>query len=411
MLKDKLIGYLRRLPAMAGLEISFDDKGYTLKGVELLRQGRSVVVGSRVEPFADISMLKGKLDNSIPIVLVVSGKGIIHRVVPHQAMSETDVIKSLIPGAKKGEYYIQEFEQPTGSWFSLIRKSQLDNLLKTFNDIGFQVVMVSLGAYQVLRFRHLLQGLETNDDQLIINEHCFSLEGEKLTRYQLLSSPSGKGILVFGDEEMNAQYMVSYVQALSAISGIDPCYVPLPELGNQYQELGQKYQFRRTGAALLALFLLLLLLNSFFFLRYAEAIEGLPLAMDTKQLEELTALKERAESERNLLKVISGDEVFLSAPRSIIVDQLCAILPHDITLNEVTVGTKDQKATQTERKPVYNSTALLVQGHTTNLQALHHWIKEVNMMPFVATVSLQAYRYDAREDQGIFSVIANLKEE
>lgn len=408
-LKERILTYIRHIPQIAGVEVSYTEKGLLMQLVLLKRKGNDVEVIKREGDIREAEKLLSHLPQDVPLVLTFNGKGIIHRMVKQADIKpDADLLRLVLPNAKRQDFYVQQVAQQNLPIISVIRKDRLQEMMKPFAVLENRVLAISLGPFSIAPFLSALR--KENIEAVQLAYHQIQVEAEEIVAYNWLEQENTGRIIRIGNEEMNERFVVAFSLAFLTISEIPLAALDVEAYAGRMTEKRAQNQFKRFATALGLFVLLILLINTYFFLHYTEKVENTPVTDAGLLGKEISQLKEVLAGQEQLVEVISYVNRPDQEPLSYLADQIGQSVPKEILLDELTFFPQDEGETRKNRKPVYQAGLLTLKGSTANISALNHWVKAVSMMGFSGEVSLVTYSYDEKLERGVFTLKISLKE-
>lgn len=395
---------MKHIPTIAGVEASFREEGILMQLVVLKRKGQQIDVLKRARDIAAIDQLIVQLPPNIPIVISLNGKGIIHRFVKQEELAgSNDVLRLVLPNAKKQDFHIQEVRQQNTSIVSVIRKDRLEEMWQAFTVLKSQVLSLTIGPFAVLP---LLSAIRKDDQTaFVFGQHHLQLRGEDIVGYQWQESADrGSNIIRIGNEELNEGLVAAFSTGFSVISELSFPSLVVDWLEGRIAEKKAFYQFRRSAMALMLCFLLVLLANTYFFMHYTEENSRIQVTDASLVNKEIERLKQVLETQEQLVGVIQTGSRSDRAPLSYVANKIGASVPKEILLDEMTFFPADEVESRKVRKPVYRPDILQIMGSTSTITALNHWVKVLGMWDFLDEVSLLHYKYDEKQERGLFTL-------
>ncbi|MEH6305268.1 hypothetical protein RYH73_06415 [Olivibacter sp. CPCC 100613] len=408
MFKEQILSYARHIPLLAAVEATFTEKGLFMQLVLLKRKANAIEVVRREGAISSIEKLISFLPKEVPLSLTLNGKGIIHRFVRRADLKEdTDLLRLVLPNAKKQDFYIQRCSQSNIDVLSIIRRDRLDELLQYFTNIRDRLLSVSLGPFHVTNLLSALSKEESASLQLA--QHHFKLKAYEIEAYHWEENEQADHVIRIGDEEMNERFVVAFALGFLVLSEMSIATLALDSLTGKIESKHQEWLFKRSAVLVGAFFLLVLLLNTFYFLHYNGKMADVSVSDASLLDKEIKQLKEVLKGQEQLVEVINYTERGDKEPLSYIADQLGASVPKDISLDELNFFPQDEAASRKERRPQYQSGLIRITGTTATVGALNHWVKVISMMPFSKEVALVDYKYDEKQQRAVFNLKLNLR--
>lgn len=407
-MKDRLLAYLRYIPQLVGIEAFFDEEGYRLHAVLLRRKGNQIEVLQRFGEIEDIDALLKAVPKEIPMVFALNGKGIIHRfVAAKDSKEDSDLVKLVLPNARKQDFYVQHYALPVCAVVSLIRKDRLAELISHFDILKQRILALSLGPFAISPLLPLL--VSEDDDQYAVYRHQFQLQKNEPVAYQLMEGTDLNRVIKIGTEELHERFAVAFSLAFAIMSEIPAPILPVEELAGRLEEQQQQNQFKRSAMLVGIGFLVLLLLNTFYFLHYNALVQQISTS-DTQMMEkEIIQLKSVLQGQEELVEVIQYARRTDGEPLSYIADKIGESVPNAILLQELSFFPKDEAASRRERKPIYQAGQVQIKGTSTTIRALNDWVKVLGLMDYFQKVQLVSYQFDEKEERGVFLLKIGLR--
>ena len=114
MLKKVVFENILKSKTAIGLEIVLlPDSAFEIN-VVVLKKNKSLISSEKqIKGIKDIAELTGQISNKLPLILIFSGKGIIHRkVVLSEHDTQVTLLNKVLPNANVNDFYIQQAYAP-----------------------------------------------------------------------------------------------------------------------------------------------------------------------------------------------------------------------------------------------------------------------------------------------------------
>jgi len=408
MLKAYILSYLRHIPIVAGVEASFDDEGVHMQVVLLQRKGSTVSTLRREAQVHTCEKLLELLPKGAPMVLALHAKGMVHRFVPSAGgRTEDDLLRQVLPNAKRQDFYLQRVDMTDTTVLSVIRRERLTELLAFFGPLADRILAVNVGPFAAWP---LLKGcVKETDTSWCVGHHRFALSAGQLTGYAWEADIPVGQVIRMGDEEMNGQFALAFCLGFQLLAELPLQSLPVDAWEQRLEEKHQEWQFKRSAVLIGSFFLIVLLVNTYYFMHYSSRLAATPVS-DTQLLtKEMEQLQEVLKGQEQLVDIIRYTDRTGKAPLSYVADRLGASVPPSVRLDELSFFPRDEALSRKERKPIYQAGKIGVVGSTADVATLNHWVKEVGMMGFVQDVALVDYAYDEKSARGQFHLQMTLR--
>lgn len=404
MLTD-ISSYLKRIPEVVGVEILVGEGDSWIANLAVLRRERTKVHFVNGEyKLASMDALKERVPGGAPLVLTISGKGIIHRfIVAEPLATEDDYLRKVLPNAKPGEFYVQISPVDGQQVVSVARRALVDELAKQVLQAGMELLSVSLGPFALLLFKGYLPA--PNAGSLAVGPHQFTVDQGVFRAYQCHPSDTEAPVkrLRIAGEELNEYLMPAFALAFYAISDLDAPHVPFEGEGLRTADFRERLLFRRLAVGLIGFFLLLLLGNALLFMSYSGKVAGYTGSDAPGIQQEIEKLQQQVRAREQLLGGLWQADS-RQWGMAYMADRIGESLPDGMLLTELVIYPKDEGLSRKERRPVHRPSSIGIKGTCADIALLNQWIGTLRALPFCQVVDLSEYGFDERERMGIFTL-------
>lgn len=338
---------------MVVLTISLQAGGNAIGSlVRYERKGKDLKLTDTFE-FSGLESLKEKTITTVPVVIVISGKGVIGKSVAVDPGEDRNVLLSkTIPNVTKGDLSSQLSIADGKGELVMIRRTMLGEILEQIVAAGFTQI-----------------------------QDC---------------------ILIAGNTMNISEEMVRQLWSRE-IKGVDDDRF-LNGLMNEYKD---RIRFKKKVAVILSLVFFVLLLNFLVFDHYRSIhneISG-SLLMNVAELDRYQKLKTETDQKRTFLE----QNGFLGASQSsFYADRLAAILPNSMSWSSLSIYPLLKKKDDTE--PIgFDNRLIRVEGKCSKSADLNEWMKQLKKSDWVRNVELINYSQEAEKAPGNFVVALQLR--
>jgi len=395
---------------VAGLEmIALADGGFVFHIQVLEKKGKNLAPRNSFTNIRDkASLFKTLKEIKCPVILNYQGKGTIQRAFQDSIKENfTDALNRLIPSANENEFHIQLYNSSTGNSFAcILRKAQLDDLLKEFIENKIDVIGVLLGNYHL----ELLLPLTSQGgsmQQLITAEHQLSFEDGSLKEIAPRAEGKKGDTIELGKTKIGEELLPALATAMFY-------FIPLPTIINNNKdiafaakEFSNKKAYTTLSRTLIAFLLILTLGNFFWFNSYfkEQADTSAELSVFESSMNAYEQLNQQLKSKEEFLQksgLQNGSKI------SYYTDRVLYDMPEDIQLNYFYVSPSEKRA---EKDSVmrFDGKKLLIKGVCTKSIILNEWLKLLKTKDFVQDVVLENYNQEMENKNGKFDVAVKLK--
>ncbi|MBK1442524.1 hypothetical protein JHJ32_21170 [Parapedobacter sp. ISTM3] len=401
--------YLRHIPQLTGVELLLAEGGRFVANLATVkRTGATVHFLRGSHGIMSFNAIKEEVSMAVPIVLTISGKGVVHRAIAGAQHAVGDgLLKQVLPNARPDDFYIQRAELEACTMVSVVRRQVVDDIIAQLAAHGLVLLGLGLGPFAVQLFNDYLL---YEGDEFIFGRHRLLLNKGAFAGYELLPEEQasvGKRVNVAG-EQLNEWVVPAFAAAFAAISEIEVAQLPMRAVQERAADFRQQWAFRRSGVVLMAFFLIVLLANAFLFAHYNDMVAGFAGSDALALQKEIDVLRQQAAERETLLEGLWHTD----SPRwgmAYMADRIAAELPSGILLNEMAMYPRDEGLSRKHRRPVHTPSAIRIKGTCTDMPALNGWVMDVRGLSFCETAKIEEYRFDGQHGVGTFILSLTLK--
>lgn len=372
--------------------------GYWLilsKKKQLLEVEKSGVING------DLSLLPTLISKTIPLVLSVSGKGILHKKVQQQGDNKEKLFDYVFPNARISEYVVQYSACPDNSFYvSVVRKDQTQRLLKELTDLGYDTLSLSLGAFAT---GSLLKAIQFPNGQLNAGKHQLQVDQSGILDY-LYTSSENVSVLDVAGQQISSELLVAYSMAFqSLVKGIDKVEA-VYDLFNQLQaDYKEKKVFKMLSIGGLFFFFGLLVINTVTYSLLAE--KNNRLSADYGSVQHLTVSNKKDSEEFNRKELFLSQAGWLNpAAISYYSDRIASSLPAEIQLISLSVYPFNEQVSRKDKKEVFEPNMILMNGISKRPTDINYLVKALNTYSWIKQIKVQDYSFDHKTGTGNFSL-------
>jgi len=369
------------------------------------------------EQWEELGLTKAleRLEKRLPVVLVVNGRGVLHKQVnPTTSGQETDetLLATVLPAVKAAEFYVQRYRHPHTGFLSLARRDTVDALLTQLQAKGARVIALSFGPFVFGNVWPYIKEELQNWQDVAVSGFRLTLDEKGIVNFH---SPAGtenratEAKVKVGEDELEIDFLLAYAAALAEFTGAaGNLLLQAQPVEACREEHRQQKLFRFSFPVALAFFLCLLLGNFFVFTSQTAKNADLHTRLGHEQnsLNDLKKLEKDAAGKKAFLQAtgwLGGGQLSFYA------DRLAATVPEAIHLKDLAINPLDEQGSKAANKRIFEAGSLAVAGSCSNPVDLNNWIKAVRQLDWVARVDRQNYTYEETKRQGTFSFYIQVK--
>lgn len=388
---------------IAGLEINYSPAGDMLFNLTILkRRADKLEIETIFTEIETWERAKKELPVSVPIALVITGKGILHKKV---ALSEKDdalaSLHKILPNAKSEEFYVQSNPAESNQGFvSIIRRETADSLLKSITDDGYYPIDLTLGP---LVLNAVLPLMKQDYETFEIGNYSFQAYDNTITGFELKEKDPYQRKITIADEEIKQLAAISFAAAFRALFFSETApFIDVPKVDELKEESKQKHLFKVFGWGVLVFFLTTLLVNFLLFDHYnkkANELEG-RYNQNKGLLDYISEMKVKLEEKQAFIEK-SGLRNHSQA--SFYADRIALNLSDKIRLTEININPLEKKI-KAEEPVLFLQKTIIVKGNCRKSTELNDWIGVLKENKWIASVSVINYKQEKASEPGEFEI-------
>jgi Tfp pilus assembly protein PilN len=353
-----------------------------------------LVIEQELLALDSLAELKAAIGDSIPVVLVVTGKGLLEGVMKTQEVASwPEILHQRLPGADPAVFVGQLSQTP--SRVSVLRKAALEEIQDTFDAEGIPLVNIYLGLTaitQVLPFLPDAQVLATAPYTLHIEDH-------RLIDFATLPEEHTATGIMIGEQVISSRLLLPLGAAIDRLIGHEPIAYGFPsDLGQDFE----RNQYTRIlGLGGLGILFFALLINFFAYNQTARSlaqVEG-ELYYSQSLLSKMDSLKTQLSQRKTLL----GDQPLRPTQLSLLADEIARTIPPEVNLLKLQCFPIEKPKTGERDARLAYAPYFLVQAKTSNTQSINDWILDLEAQTWLGSVKLQPFR-NTQKDEGVFEL-------
>lgn len=349
----------------------------------------------------DLEKLKEKLTEDYPLVLVINGKKLLHKMGVNDTMEEN--FRKNLPHVQIEDFYMQQvLLSDTSSQLTVIRKDYLETVLKTFQKLSIKVSALFLGPWELL---NTIMPLLPEQKKINFREYTLRIEEDTIVKIANHDA-SHDVVYELGGESYNDSELMAFAAAFAYIEGsAEQCNVP--EIKEEEQQYRHKRFFNLTGKFALAFFLLVLLVNAFVFSHYDEKNKVLEAEriLNKGRLKDLDELRTTVKELKDFTKKRQLSE---QSRLSFYADQLALYMPGDIKLLKMDLYPEIKKKGRRKTKE-FTAGKIIVEGQSLSGASFDLWNSIIRDKDWVASIKVNNYQQERASFTAAFTMEIKLK--
>ena len=399
-LKNRLLS----IGQVCSVEIQLEASGdMRFNWVLLSKQKHALIIEKSGTCTGDLKTLTTFVAPSVPLLLVLSGKGVLHKKVEQQGGEVGKLFDYIFPNARISDYVMQTVLCKDNSFqVSVARKEQVDKLVAELTDWGYAVLSFSLGPFAVLSLYELL-AIEEKEVQLARHKLKIDAYTPMQYSYDANYSSAQEHLVQLSNEQIADYLVVPYASAFLFLIGaehVEVSYDTIQKIKETYQDK-QVYKLLTWGS--LIFFFSLLLINTGFYTAFTSTNNELSARYNSVQHESISTQKNADDfnSKESFLEKSGWLDASLM---SFYADRIAASLPQEIQLTSMEVCPLNIAGTRKEKKEVFDKDVLEVQGIAVKPTDVNKWTKRLAEYTWIEQVKVHNYTFDHKTGTGSFTL-------
>ncbi len=395
-----------------GIEIILlPDNGFEINAIVLEKEKSLLRVVKKINAVSSISELATIIDLKMPLILVINGKGIIHRKVNiNDTDTTTTLLNKVLPNATKADFYIQQQSLDLlQAFISVVRASAIDEVIEKLKEKKIiNIVSCLLGPFSINKLLPFIDNTFIHNEQLHFGNYNLQIREQQITEIKFLETPS-KVVFYIAEEEVEPNLLIAFGAALSYFTNVDNGILNAPKIEQAKEEFKQKQLFNKILVAMLGVSFCILMVNYFVFTSYWTDATKLSsqLVQNQAVLSQYDTLKKEFEQKKEFLE---QNGLLENAKTSYYADKLAETLPNSIKWTDLIIHPLKKKEANDETKNLFFENKLIrISGKCQRSLDLNEWMKIVKRYLWVADLKLIDYKQDNALDAGLFLIQLTLK--
>jgi hypothetical protein len=343
------------------------------------------------------------LDPKIPVVLLVDGKGIIHRKI--QIDEGPDWLHAVLPNANSADFYLQHTLSDVNQVLvSIARKDLITGIVDELVRAGIKPVELLLGPFCL---EQIIPFLETTENELQVDEYKLKISEFKIVDFSSYTSSESSSKINLGGEQIDSWKILPFSAAfvyffqnhrLVRYDGI------LAAIRSNF--IWGRF-FRAAGLFALSFIFALLLINFFIFDHYNRKYQESALVFESNKMavKEVDSLKFLL-SKRN--EFVTNTGLLEQIKLSYFADRIVAAMPQGIRLNLMNFNPVLKKINDNE-KINFSDKHILIKGFSTESFKINSWIINLRKEQWLKDVAIENYFQSTDKNYGQFEMNITLK--
>jgi hypothetical protein len=382
MVKEAL-SYLKFGNRFTGVEQTQVNGSIIYYGIVLKKHRKVLDIENRFEA-TNMETLASQIPKNKAISIVINDDSVITKKISAKENSTQKLVHLAFPNIKFEDFYYDVLSQNNNHFISIIRKTNLDQLLLSFSSNGIKIVHVTLGCLISPTIAEFI------DDNTIFLSNC-SVNKVATALHDIQKSEDFKDLEYnVNGLEIKSKELLSFSAALNLIlknNLLDSSYNKLKEqLVKNYHETIYTNVFPKLSFGLL---FIILLINFLFFNHYYNAVNTLRETTGVLETSKSSViqLKEKVLKTEQLVEDVLKSA---SSKSSFYADAIINDLPESILLTELNYQPLTKRIK--EDKPIeLKENLIIISGDSKDSNGFSQWISNLETIDWISSVEILNY--------------------
>jgi hypothetical protein len=376
-----------------------NDGTYIIHHITLKRKGTRLEVTEMHPALNQIDELSGFIKKGSPIVLVITGKGIIIRTITKTGDGSKEMtIKQILPDSHPDDFILcQESIGENESVLCLIRKETAEKIIKMFDPIKPLLVDLFIGPLAIAHIGPLFDNLKMT---LATGFNIFHFNNGKLIEIQTITNTNPPSIHI-SNLTVPGELLCAFSSAVTFL--LSNCSKPQSELAsirNNANTYSTGLKIKKGITVTLGLLFILLLGNFIVFGHYSRKLKDIDVWIQQNEMEvRITDSLQRLILQHERLLAQSSREC--KWKWSYLIDQLGPSIPVGITLTEIHLCPLSLRSDEESMEPEYHPGKMTIRASVVQSKSLNQWMRQLEKMNWIESVDFSDYREKENNETGV----------
>lgn len=387
------------------------EEKFVINALLLKKKKNQVTIDSRINTLEGAEFLDwwNRIENgkSIPVLLLINSDKILHRVTKDKSTAG-EAFKDIATESNKNQIYFQQYIWNSQTVInSLVRKSQVDNVMELFAPLKGNIVSIASGFHPL--FNTYKFGFFPDKEgtyKVNFRNYRFTIKEDELLEYEVTTHEVNKSeaqLNVFiGNEKL------SHTDFLSYSNGISYFLAPLDIPHVNYDIVNRNrdhFIFKQGSTAVLGIglcvLLVILAISSIVYSTYRSKYEALEqhISISKGEWEKNKIAQARLSEQYELLTRhgLSGNSIVTYYS-----DQITAALPDYIYLTKLEIH--PFKKGNDPEEMIFDDSRLIVEGTCSSSADLNEWLNTIRHFNWVKQATIDEFKQSGSDNPASFKV-------
>ncbi|MFN3753688.1 hypothetical protein [Flavobacterium sp.] len=335
--------------------------------------------------FSDFDSLKTQLDQSIPVLVLIDGKGVLNKTIDLKNSADVDWVKNLdYKSIHFTCYKDQEVE-----FLCFCRKNVVEEYIEVFSKTEIQVLDFYVGSLPSVLMRSVIEKSSYYSNQVLLQ-----FDGETLLDFKKVESGYIKEDYKLGDRVISNFHLPLYGLAIHFYVN-DKSFTKSNIDGVSYDEIIYRRGFEKLGLGMLVGFFILLL-TSYLLIQYfinKNALLNLENSYSNKSYDMIKGLEDQRDNKFRIL-----NETGFSSKKFITYYcyEITKSTPQEISFSLLDVYPLKNEVKNNKKIEVNYKTISII-GQTTNKSVFNTWVDYLKTQKWIKLLEIVSIKRDKKD--------------
>jgi Tfp pilus assembly protein PilN len=387
---------------VAGIDINIlKDNEFIFQYVQLKKNKQAIIIDDLAKEIDDVETLTQRINPKDPVILNISGKGIIHRKIDNEELTEEEMLQKVFPNASVNDFYVQQMRlDDKYLYLSVIRKKTLHEIIDLFKSHHLHILNIFLGPFAV---SHIIPFIDHSQEEIVLPDMKLSTKEQNIIGFQASESDTISTRYSIGSDQVPALLLKAFSAAFSYFLDEESVNaLNIPSLKNEKEEFTYKQIFIKAGWGVLIILFALLLGNYMVFTHYKEKQARLSseLGRNKATLSKIESLKDELNRKKQFIK---EKNLLGKTKLSFFADRIAHTIPREIVLEQLAINPVAKKVKEHESIEIIHNT-IVIRGTTRNSTILNQWIETLKGFQWIKKLDIMNYTQETLYATGDFTL-------
>ena len=387
-LQNKILSTVNKVVAV---NVHLLDKDrYCYQALTLEKKKGKVIITDRRSNIGTDQKLQSILPANCPLLINIEGWGVLIKEVDFD--NDGNFNKQVLPNMTDFEIY--SYNQKNKGYIAIIRTKLLQNIITRLESLKANIIEITVGPYDVV---YLKDKININH-QVQTGGYCLTLKDDLLAAIKPITNAVCENF-EYNNDIVSSLHLLPLAQGSRFFNGSYANdlinLVLLKEFSYKLLTIYSKW-------FVLGLLFISLFVNFFMFDIFNKQYDQISGAYSVNEnvLKQLEQTKQKLQQNQVLVKKsgLAGQKMF-----AWYADKMVELMPQELQLTKLSVYPQTKKI-QKNKEINFENNVIAVEGETSDVLAVHRWIKHLKNEKWVQDVELVYYMQNERNKMATFNL-------